>query len=254
MDTATLHAAQTTFSAAGLQFARATTNLQVGPSGASTAVLLDWPNQPETHAPVIGGFSIVAAGDASACYNPAFGWLPRRIGLAVEADGTDARVSAHFVAGASLEEERACLDDAVPEATIALSVTILALAGIDTTTTSVEKTAAYELGTTSNPDPQEAPVSTLTPDGLAWQSLDWSFHVTDADSRGAYLRSLAFDAGEQSSASASNYSPGTQLSGFDYAFVGTVLGAPGERERVDSSASYAPVLDANGTASPVVLQ
>ena len=51
----------------------------------------------------------------------------------------------------------------------------------------------------------------------------------DEDQRGAYLRSLAFDIDIDAGAvygHATNYSPGSQLSGFDYTFNGEIVSVP----------------------------
>jgi hypothetical protein len=71
---------------------------------------------------------------------------------------------------------------------------------------------------------------------LGWSQFDFRFHVDDPDDRGAYLRTVSVDADlatTTASGHATNYSPGSQLSGFDYAFSGTVRGmeVDGEVER-----------------------
>jgi hypothetical protein len=68
--------------------------------------------------------------------------------------------------------------------------------------------------------------------------FDWTFYPdvfgAGADEQGAYLRTLAFGAepGGTARATATNYSPGTQLEGFSYAVDatarGVVLDADGE--------------------------
>ena len=78
------------------------------------------------------------------------------------------------------------------------------------------------------------------------------------DHRGAYLRSLAFGIdgdGGSASGSATNRSPGTQLTGFSYTFDGTVVGArvAGDIQRHDVSQLIPVTLDEAGEAALVQL-
>lgn len=172
------------------------------------------------------------------CYDPAFGWLPRRVAIglsdaALADDGRSATVTATaaFEAGVTLEDERACLDAVVDRARIAVTLRVTALAGGEARRQDVAHGMVYSYGdgpgtpdAQPDPDPADRPL-TIAGDVYGWSALDWSFHGDDADGRGAYLRRLSFVADAEAgvaSGHATNYSPGTQLSGFDYTFAGTV--------------------------------
>lgn len=253
-DTANVHATHTTLTEPGLTSAAGSVTFGVFASGTDAAIPLTWETAPGEITPVIAGFAVDTRQDVEACYDPAFGWLPTHLALAVEADGSDVVAIATFTSGLSLEAERACLDGLAGEARVTVTVDVLVLAGVDTELTSVQQSASYELGSSATPDAQEPPTAVLTGDAVAWQSLDWSFHNGDRDGRGAYLRSLGFSAGDATSAWATNYSPGTQLSGFDFAFDGIVVSVAGERTRSEVSAEYTPVLDGEGAAVAVGLE
>jgi hypothetical protein len=175
------------------------------------------------------------------CYLPKNGWHPQRISLGlgepvVESDGKVVRVpvNALFKAGNSLEEERVCVDEINEFAAAKMHVTVQVVMGnVQVESQTVDQFAEYAYG--DGPlNPEEQPVPTdgfhdLTlpkEDALyGWRSLDWEFHVGDPEGRGAYLRTLSFGVDAEASTvagHATNYSPGTQLSGFDYHFAGTV--------------------------------
>ena len=253
-DTAALTAMQTTVTADGLHTATGSVTLVVGSQGDSGTVDLEWETPPDAVTPVIAGFTVDTRQELDACYDPGFGWLPRRLALSVSAVGSVVTANASFVAGLSLEEDRACLDESAPGARVTITVQVLALSGVETSVTLVQRSAAYDLGCAVDPEPQEPPAAVLVSDGFAWQSLDWTLHNNDADGRGAYLRSLTFFAGEQSTVSASNYSPGTQLSGFDFAFSGNVVSVPGVRNVRKLAANYTPILDIDGQGTQVVVE
>ncbi len=253
-DTAALHATRTTLTESGLTSAGGSVTFGVFASGSDAAIPLSWETPPGEITPVIAGFTVDTRQDIEACYDPAFGWLPQHLALGVEADGSNVVATATFASGLSLEAERACLDELAGDARVTVTVDVLALAGVEASLTSVQQSAAYELGSSASPDAQEPPTAILTGDAVAWQSLDWTFHNGDRDGRGAYLRSLGFSAGDATSAWATNYSPGTQLSGFDFAFDGVVVGLPGERTGSEVSGAYTPVLDAEGAAVGVGLE
>lgn len=173
------------------------------------------------------------------CYDPKYGWQPRRIAVSLgEATLDDAGehvevdVSAVFEAGNTLETERQCIDEVRHLAVVDLVVGVTAVVGdLDASQQEVSHGATYAYGDgPSNPAPQPEPDPSersldLPSDGriFGWSALDWSFHVDDPDVRGAYLRTLSFRADTSvASGHATNYSPITQLSGFDYAFSGTV--------------------------------
>lgn len=248
-DTADIWVRTRTVTAAGLTSAAASASLSVGAAGASTTVSFDAP-PPEGWEPVIVGLEFVTTGPEG-CYDPAFGWLPTELAVAVEAAGDEARVTASFAAGLSLEEVRACLDAVAGEATITLQVELLALSGVPFEKADFNQGAEWgevdgewEVQT---PPPAE---DVHLPDARAFQSLAWTFHEGDADGRGAYLRTLGVDA--EGRGWATNSSPGTQLSGFSYRFTGGLLGFDGEGEAREATAAYTPALDAAGAAIPVV--
>ena len=127
----------------------------------------------------------------------------------------------------------------------------------------VSHSLAYEAGNTPlspteqlEPDLAQRALETSLEDALVgFGAMDFGFHQTEADGRGAYLRSWSLGASPVegwASGHATNYSPGTQLSGFDYTFEGRVevfaVGAPVERGVV--SASLPAELDEEGL--PVV--
>jgi hypothetical protein len=120
------------------------------------------------------------------------------------------------------------------EAQVELVAHVQVIVGGEATSTPVDEAATYTYGTKSKPDAQDPPTpTTTTAPGdaaiTAWSALDWRFHVGDPDDRGAYLRTLRFvtDAtAGTATGDATNYSPGTQLSGFDFTFSGTVRTVP----------------------------
>ncbi|MEN0062844.1 MAG: hypothetical protein AAGA48_11890 [Myxococcota bacterium] len=170
------------------------------------------------------------AGEA-ACYRPEYGWHPRRIALSIDdvtVSGKTATVAvrAAFEAGATFEAERVCIDEVFERAVAAMRLDVLVLAGVDVVTAQTITAAAdYPFGDQVNPKPQEeaepTPLSNVAPVN-GWQSVDFAFDA--GDGRGAYLRSFGFEITEAGAAGiATNFSPGTQLSGMSYTFEGTVL-------------------------------
>ena len=250
VDTADVVMTVTELSAPGLTWARGSATLRVGPDGASGPVTLIWATQPASFTPVITGFTLDTTGADSGCYDPSFGWLPTHLALSVEPDGTDARATAAFASGLSLEDERACLDEAASGAGATVTVDVLGIAGVEASIDTFSQAASWnEDGTeyaeqdVPNPDPMDLP------DARAFQAFDFRFHVDDPEGRGAYLRTLTLDSAGL--ASATNYSPGTQLSGFDYAFAGTVVGFEGASSRdTPTELAYTPELDASGGVVP----
>ncbi len=207
-----------------------------------------------------------------ACYDPALGWHVRRLGVALEdvtlaADGRSVEVSvrASFEAGNSLESERECVDAIVPEARVPIAVEVLVIAGdLARHEDEVAHGASYASGCEGstgfclNPDPQPDPDLADRPldpalRGLAagWSAFAFTFHDDDPDGRGAYLRTLSLGLDTEAgwaSGHATNYSPFTQLSGFDYAFAGTVVGvALDDAPRTGEARDTIPAeLDAQG--------
>lgn len=248
-DTADLSVRTRMVTAPGLASASSSASLSAGAAGASTTVSFDAP-PPEGWEPVIVGLEFVTTGPAG-CYDPAFGWLPTELAVAVVAAADEARVTASFAAGLSLEEVRACLDAVAGEATIQLRVELLALSGVSFEKASFSQAAEWgEVeGDWEEQTPPPAEAVDL-PRARAFQSLAWTFHGGDADGRGAYLRTLGFDADGRGWAT--NHSPGTQLSGFSYRFTGGLVGFEGEGDAHEATAAYTPALDAAGGAIPVV--
>ena len=142
-------------------------------------------------------------------------------------------------------------------AEVRVAVDVLVVVGdVATEAHEVEGSAAYAY--TGNPfDPGEqvpeepVPLALAIADPLvAWSALDFIFHDDDPDGRGAYLRSLDVDVSADGwgIGSATSYSPGTQLSAFDYRFTGTMsavdVGGAIERGRVEEV--LAVEMDAEG--------
>lgn len=171
------------------------------------------------------------------CYDPAFGWLPTTLEVAlgepkVDGERVVVEVTAKFTAGYTLEEFRACVDEVIARARAALEVDVLVVSGGGATDrVEVTGSASWSLGGGAlNPEPQILPdpqkVKLDLEDPLVgWSRLAWTFHEGDPDGRGAYLRRLEWGASPtEARGAATNYSPITQLSGFTYGFEGTVVG------------------------------
>jgi hypothetical protein len=174
----------------------------------------------------------------STCYQPAFGWLPRAIALSIDDvaltdddAAVEVVVSASFEAGSTLEDERVCVDESAPRAVVPIRVDVLVVFAPGTPERwDISQGVDWDYGSRSEPVPQDPPAlqdRDLAMDEpiVGWTKLDWRFHEDDPDLRGAYLRTLTFQTGEdgRTGGSATNYSPGTQLSGFDYRFEGGVV-------------------------------
>lgn len=201
------------------------------------------------------------------CYDPANGWHPRRMGVwLTDARRVDDRVvvtiHAAFEAGNSLEPERVCVDEvaALARAQMIVEVSAFAAPDLKDRVVLLEQGLSYDAGDVPfDPAAQPPPIAAdrpldLVPEGavVGWSAIDFRFHVEDPESRGAYLRGVELIAGEGlASGHAWNYSPGTQLSGFDYSFRGEVHvfeppGAVIERRRLEG---HVPVLlDSQGDA------
>lgn len=220
-----------------LSIARGTATLVVGAEGDTTDLVLDLPAPGAHTVAVIGGLVLdtdqpLAGGDA--CYQPRNGWVPRRIQVAlgdpaVEGETVKVPVSASFEAGNTLEHMRECLDAVTDRARVHLEVQVLVASGDGPAAShTVEHQVAYSWnGNSISPEPQD-PVAPepldLDPQALvAFSAIDFSFHIDDPELRGAYLRTWGFEVTDGGARGvATNYSPLTQLSAFDYAFSGTV--------------------------------
>ena len=187
----------------------------------------------DTDAPLSGG---------TACYDPAYGWHPRRIAVllgepVVSGDVVTVPVEMAFEAGESLEDERLCIDAVNDQARVDMTVQVQVIsAGTDAVYTDVSQQQAFAFsGNSLEPGEQPAPdLAERTVDidfagPVGWSEVDFRFHVDDPEDRGAYLRSLSFDLFADlgaASGDATNASPGTQLSAFDYTFDGRIASLP----------------------------
>ncbi|MFH1463104.1 MAG: hypothetical protein ABIO70_01835 [Pseudomonadota bacterium] len=214
------------------------------------------------------------AGDGDTCFDPALGWHPRRIGVALENptlsnDGHSVLVdlTATFEAGLSLEEYRACQDMLVGEEQVPVTVRALALASAEAlASASLDQSMVYAWnGNPYVPDEQPPPSMSDRPLELAWDpviagwsAVDFAFMQEDEEGRGAYLRTLSVGLSEAdgwASGHATNYSPGTQLSGFDYHFQGEVWTLETGDEVELGSASFEEVpAELDDAQRPVVFQ
>ena len=250
---------------------RATTTIVAGPDGATSSVKVQLPKKGRSVFAVIEGFSIdggepLTGGEA--CYAPENGWMPTVLaigvgGLELSDDGMEAtaEVSAFATAGKTLEDVRQCVDDVVEQAQFRFDVDVLFVEGTaNATLATIEQSAVYEYEVGTVPDPQEDPPPIDLQEDLSrsfagWSRIDWNFDVLDPDLRGAYLRTLGFEVVASDGTAtgiATNYSPITQLSGFDYTFKGELLivdlGTDVTRGTVEETIPAA--LDADGV--PVV--
>jgi hypothetical protein len=235
-----------TVEGAEARFARGQVTLEVGVDGATGEASFSFEPKSGAFAKegdpyfVLAGLSFDGGVpfETASCYNPSFGWLPVQLGIELgeskkNDDGTYAvAVTARFVAGASEEEVRECLDAVVAQARATVVVDVLGMLTTgESETHEVDYALAYPWnGSSSKPDPQPTPdpAERSVDIGIDGALVGWSrvqFQFNEEDPRGAYLRSIGFEAdqGGLATGHATNYSPITQLSGFDYAFEGTVV-------------------------------
>ncbi len=175
------------------------------------------------------------------CYIPMLGWHPRRIQLAIsdaelsdDGETVTATLQGAFEAGLSFEDYRACQDEVIDELQVPITVRALAVVTPDEVVQQGMGHDAYYEWSGNQFDPEEQPDPELGDRALTlpwdqaiagWSAIDFRFHDDDPDLRGAYLRTLevGFDLDEGwASGHATNYSPGTQLSDFQYQFEGTL--------------------------------
>lgn len=253
--------------AATARFVTVDVDLAVGADGAMTAVEVQLPVGADASgevSAVLRGIRVstdraLSGGDA--CYNPEYGWLPTSLGfeigvpeLAGETVSFD--VSANFTAGNTLESFRECIDAVVEQAVVDMHLEVLVSVGggrVAEQTLTAAETYAYGDGPT-NPEPQPLPEQTTLDLGLdsplvGWRSASWNFHIDDPDGRGAYLRRVELLAtGQRARGAATNYSPVTQQSGFDYSFEGVVVGHEigGEITRGTVEATFPVELNSDG--------
>lgn len=243
--------------------------LDVGRAGGSGTVSVTLPKHATGDAvAVIEGLRLVTdhpldGGDA--CYRPRYGWHPRRIAAVlgepvVDGEQVSVGVDLAFEAGVTEDPDRTCIDEVVDRAVVGFEVTVRFVVGVDDAVAlPVANEAVYPFsGDGLNPEeqPEVEPAALdhgLTDPALGWSAIDFRFMEAEPG-RGAYLRTLAFEADPAGTALgwANNYSPGTQLEGFDYSFEGTVraftMDATIERGTVDETLQTE--LDTNG--DPVV--
>lgn len=249
VDTADIALRTSVATASGLRATTEEISLSVGSAGATGLVSFGGALG-EGWQPAIASLSLRTTGESS-CYNPDFGWLFRRFGVAVDKAGDQAEVSAVFEAGYSLEDERECLDAAIGGAGLEITVGAVAIEGVELENATFEQSASWG-GSDGEWESQVPPAAEAIdlPENRAWQAMEWWFHEEDPQLRGAYLRTMGVDANGRGWAT--NESPGTQLSGFEYRFVGGLVAFEGEGESVERTAAYAPVLDENGAAVGVL--
>jgi hypothetical protein len=215
----------------------------------------------DTQRPLSGG---------TACYRPENGWHPRRMSIALgEPVLSDDRrsvtvdVTGVFEAGPTLDPERMCIDAVYEQAVVGLEVDVfVVVTKQDAETIEVGHDLAYafsgdrfEPGEQPPPDLADRALGTSLSDPLVgWSAFDFRFNQ-QGETRGAYLRTfelLASPLDDVASGHATNFSPGTQLAAFDYAFTGRVeaveTGSEIERGTVDQTIEVA--LDDEGR--PVV--
>lgn len=201
--------------------------------------------------------------DGSECYDPSFGWLPTELALSVgdpvvDGDTIAVEVGATFAAGNTLEEIRQCIDAVIHRARVAIEVDVVVVAGGgEAVAREITSAATWERSTVDNPVPQTPPPAADVDFGLedpmvGWQRLAWSFHVGDPEARGAYLRTLDFQADPRKAYGTATNESGTALSGFDYTFSGTIVGKDlgGTITRGSLETTLDVALDENG--APVV--
>jgi hypothetical protein len=249
----------------------ASVELLVGSGGASQSVEVPLPDGAEgVGSALITGIALdtdeaLTLGDA--CYRPFYGWHPRDLRVALGdvtvGEGTASLdVSAAFAAGNSLEADRACVDEVNEAAQVSIVVDLVVAVAQDLAPQEadlhVEQAYVFS-GVAAEPEEQPDPAPQAVDVGgadavLGFSTIDFRFHVDDPESRGAYLRTLGWWVAPDGTANAvaTNYSPFTQLSAFDYAFDGVVRAIPtgGTVERGTATAVIPADLD--GDAQPVV--
>ncbi|MCB9668315.1 MAG: hypothetical protein H6736_21825 [Alphaproteobacteria bacterium] len=205
-----------------------------------------------------------------ACYLPQNGWLPTRVALtlgepALSADGMSVTVdvTAVFAAGPTYEDERVCLDEVIDRARVRFDVHLLAVVThVEPQELTFDQTQSFAYGDRFDPleQPEPDPAEHALGVGgdadltLGWTGWDFRFH-TEGQERGAYIRSLELfldGAGDVGWAHARNYSPGTQLSGFDYAFTGRALAFPLKGETTTGSVDELVLVDVTPDGVPTV--
>lgn len=200
-----------------------------GAAGSTARIALDLPGARNPVA-LLRALRLDTAAPLLDCYDPAFGWHPRRIRVAVgapvqEGDRVSVDVEALFEAGPSEEAVRACVDAVHEDAVVTVEIGLL-IVDAQAEFEDVHSEAQWsDEGAPFDPvaqlDPAPEPVALSAAAFRGWTVLDWQFHPDET--RGAYLRTLGVDLeADGALGTATNFSPGTQLSGFHYTFDGTV--------------------------------
>lgn len=259
----------------GLQSTVGTADIDTGPAETALVVEADFDRHPSGEvAAVLSYFAIdtdrpIADGSTS-CYHPEYGWHPTHVSLRledplVEGSHVTANVVFAFAAGNSLEAERTCIDEVNELAMVHATIGVTFLAGLQSVETQeLDQSMSYAYGDgpthpdpQPDPDPATRPLTLSADDLLGWTAFDFSFHVDDPEGRGAYLRTISVGADVDAmtaSGHATNFSPFTQLSAFDYHFIGTAVGlGVGARPTRGTVTQTLPAdLDENGDAVPHV--
>ncbi|MEQ1572429.1 MAG: hypothetical protein ABMA64_42810 [Myxococcota bacterium] len=244
---------------------RGTVHLEVSAAGATGTVTAPLPEHaPETATALLSGLVLSTQHELSggpSCYQPEYGWHPRRIAVAlgevtIDGDQVSAPVSATFAAGKTFDPDRECIDAVYDQAVVDLDVDVTFLVG-DGAVEDLDlvQGAQFEFsGNPANPEPQTdpAPIALefpITPTALGFAAIDFAFDPTRTDDRGAYLRTWSFTAapgeGQEpfvaANATATNFSPGTQLEDFGYRFEGVVRAVDFELELTRGTTSEAGI-------------
>ncbi len=232
LDNATVWADRATASTSAMTASKGTAQFTTGVEGADTTVAVVMEADDSATA-ILTGLNFDTAGDLLGCYDPTFGWHPKQLVVTLgaprlNAEGVSVDVSATFAPGPSEEDVRACIDAVYGDAVVSVRVDFLVVSGAETEPLSIHSEATYPFaGDAMNPETQEdAALEPLGVDAttslLGLTSIAWTFH--EAEARGAYLRTLGVEVGPLGGRGlATNYSPATQLSAFDFQFDGTVV-------------------------------
>lgn len=222
------------------RFATGTTSAVVGAAGTTATLAVPDPGGDGTVTAILRGFTVDTdhplAGEAS-CYPPGNGWHPRRLAIVLDAprrEGGELLVDVDlaFVAGLTEDPERQCIDEVHERSQVPMEVDVLFVVGPDAQALPIEQGMTYPWnGSQTAPEEQFPPdlldLAVEAPGMRGWSALDFRFNEHAPTERGAYLRTLVLTIdGDRAGASATNYSPLTQLHDFSYAFTGTVQAIP----------------------------
>jgi hypothetical protein len=220
-----------------------TVSLEVDRDGASATATGELPGSiPDgVGVAVLSGLSIDTdhplAGDPD-CYQPRYGWHPNRIAVSLgdpTLDGATVSVpvEATFSAGKTFDPDRQCIDAVNERAVVSMEIQLVVAWGdtsIATAPLAAEAHYPYS-GDRLDPGEQvEAAAQAVDLGGIAdpmvgFRRMDFRFDPERTDDRGAYLRTFGWWVTPEGEANAvaTNFSPGTQLEDFGYAFEGEVV-------------------------------